>query len=841
MNKSNKSENFIPRKMMLDGTTYYVDSLESLNKIKTKIQQKKKDAADIIEEQKNQKILVKKTRNGTVDEKTVKIINDLNKMPDIRKKPFTKPVSMPEKPKFNIKSSNGNKKVNDSSINSNTMVKKQGTLIKMSMDNNIKEPEIKYNISSNEKNLKIKTHDKKIIDNNLDKNVNGNTSNEFTKSDILSVKEQEETKPKVLNVKRSHVNNIINNNTINSNPLNTRKDIFITNNKINDDGINKYEEINDPANDSDKNASSDRISENANDGYLLKEYIVLKSQWYVLSFKAPLNNGGLIKIFDDNKNVIYPLVRINNDMFVYKSYNGQLNEYRLYIKTKQDMNKINIYMVKLNAKDIKFQEIEYNIVSKSIDLWRFRKLYDLEFIKYYLTNIKLDYSNKFLSKFNADYELFKNPNYFDNFIKTINIKNTIDKSNDIIKVIHLINSTIEYETNGYTLRTHNLVKNSKSDRCIIYPVSRYGYPYDKESNYYDELPKKDVLIDGINYIKLLNETEKGIDNDNYNSNNIIDYLKKYIIKLIELSIEKNISIIHATGNYLNGIAALYASKYLGTKCVYELRSLWDENIIANRPEVRNSDMIKMMVNLEKKVLNECDKIITVNNKLRETLIDNYYDENKISVVNNKIDINKFKPNNDKRVELRDKYSIDENEIMIGYIGTLSDHEGLEYILKCIQKLKEEKIRIRFMIIGTGGYKNKLDELIKEYDISDNIIYISGVNYNDISDYYNMFDLICYPKKGLVLNNSSQNYKILEAMSMGKPVIISNISIFDDIIVDNTNGLFFEKDNVDQLLIKMRMLINDKDLSNKLGNNARQWVIDNRSLNAENGLMDIYNN
>ena len=145
---------------------------------------------------------------------------------------------------------------------------------------------------------------------------------------------------------------------------------------------------------------------------------VLKGQWYVLVIKTDGTGQGLAKLIDDIKNQIIPTIKINNDMFLYKKYDA-FTEYRIYFITLKNTKFIDLHIIGLNIKDVKIQQVTYDVVGKNIDIWKFRKLYDLEFINYYVSKIKLDCTEKFIERFKADYELYKDPDYFDKFIKTI--------------------------------------------------------------------------------------------------------------------------------------------------------------------------------------------------------------------------------------------------------------------------------------------------------------------------------------------------------------------------------------------------------------------------------------
>ena len=111
---------FKPKKMILNGVVYDVDSLETLNKIRSNIEVKKKDEFDILEEQKNQKVLVKRTRNKNTDDKIIKIITDISNISEdsaikarrdhLRVQNKIKLDEINKKPKLNIISTASNRR-----------------------------------------------------------------------------------------------------------------------------------------------------------------------------------------------------------------------------------------------------------------------------------------------------------------------------------------------------------------------------------------------------------------------------------------------------------------------------------------------------------------------------------------------------------------------------------------------------------------------------------------------------------------------------------------------------------------------------------------------------------
>lgn len=788
----NTKDDFKPRRMVVNGVVHNIDSIETLNKIKEQHEQKKIEDEEKIEEQKKQKVLVKRTRKGTTDEKVVKIVKDIGQMDNrnmASKQAFNKKPVNPqdEKPKFKLTSLACKRRVEPKPL--------------VSMNQKAKEDQIEQN---------------KIIENNAKIFENADNSNNLNNNETNN---DDNPNPKQLKVVRTNTNQI---RKLKPNTVNTLNTNVVQNDKGHESSLPVNEENRDDDNltthaDSEENVNYDNDTE-----VVTKQFPVIRSQWYVLALKTNSKTSGLIKIFD-GKTQILPVIKINNDMFLYKKH-PTFSEYRIYFKTLVNTSNVDVYLLGLNIMDLKLQKITFDIVSKSIDVWKLRKLYDLEFINYYSTNVKLDTTEKFIDRVNAEYQLYKNPNYFDNFIKSIkvdtkNIAKDNSKKTDKNMVLYLTYSSIEYEQNGYNTRSQYLLQNINDDKYKVMGVTRYGYPYDKDVGYYNETPNQVYTQDNVEYYKLLSKE------DNLNNNNLIDYLKKYITAVIKLAIETDAKIIHGVSNYWSGIAALYASKYLGLKCIYELRGFMEENILLVRPELKGSDVLKMIKGLEDKVLSECDKIITVNKALKNKLVSNGISENKIVVVKNGVSTELFVSNDSKREELRNKYNIGSDDTVIGYIGSINNYEGIEYIVECLKKLVDESYSVKFLMIGEGNYKNEIVKMIKDYKLEDHVIIIDKMKHSDVIPYYDMIDIVAYPRKKCDITQLISSTKLLESMAMKKPIIVSNLDPFNEIINQDV-GLFCEPDSIDDLMNQFKLLLDNDVLKTNLGEKASEIVKNN---------------
>ena len=423
---------FKPKKMILNGVAYDVDSAETLNRIRIEADTKKKENLIIIEEQKNQKILVRRVRTKGNEDTIIKEIKNADELKEMHalKERKTQQIKTRDrlyeehrKPQLNMVTKIGVRKpLNAAPI----------TMVNIDMQPSILDNRLPIN---SQKPIGVTRAGQAPI-----KKFNGN--NNFDQKDIQITINPiiEITKPKTLNVMGRSGAKI--------KPLYGKG--------FNVDDPNELPDNLDNINIERRQEPDEICINNTNsDGYFNKTFDVMKSNWYILVLKTENPSQGLVKIMDDCKQLVIPTIRIINDMFLFKKYDTY-NEYRIYLQTLKSSKLVDIHIIGLSIKDIKLQQITFDIVSKGIDVWKFRKLHDLEFIDYYISKLKLDCTEKFIERFKADLELYKNQSYFDNYIKTLKFdrRNIKKRFTNDATVLYLVNSTIEYENNNYALRSH---------------------------------------------------------------------------------------------------------------------------------------------------------------------------------------------------------------------------------------------------------------------------------------------------------------------------------------------------------------------------------------------------
>lgn len=184
---------------------------------------------------------------------------------------------------------------------------------------------------------------------------------------------------------------------------------------------------------------------------------------------------------------------------------------------------------------------------------------------------------------------------------------------------------------------------------------------------------------------------------------------------------------------------------------------------------------------------------------------------KFKVIYNGIDL----PNN-----FNFKKEKKDNEVELSFVGRLSSPKLPELAIKAINLLPTAtKEDMKFLVIGTGKKYSMLEEMAKKYKI--NIEFAGEMNPDD--------SLVLLAKSDVFVFISKWEgfpYSILEAMSLGLPVIASDVGGIKE-MVSGENGILFKNDirQISQAILK---LVKDKDLREKMGQNGRN-IIEQRFL------------
>ena len=172
------------------------------------------------------------------------------------------------------------------------------------------------------------------------------------------------------------------------------------------------------------------------------------------------------------------------------------------------------------------------------------------------------------------------------------------------------------------------------------------------------------------------------------------------------------------------------------------------------------------------------------------------------------------------------------KVKILFIGRLIPSKGFDRVVHALPKVRElAQVPFEVEVVGTGKYRQELDELGEQLGVSDLIRYVGMVPYDQLEKSYQYADVF-------VLMSLSEGMPsvILEAMGCGLPVIASNVGGNNEIVHEGKNGYLIAGNNIDDLAEKLSTLINDKSLRLGMGKKSRAYAMEYDWKN----IMNKYN-
>ena len=156
-------------------------------------------------------------------------------------------------------------------------------------------------------------------------------------------------------------------------------------------------------------------------------------------------------------------------------------------------------------------------------------------------------------------------------------------------------------------------------------------------------------------------------------------------------------------------------------------------------------------------------------------------------------------------------------------------EGIDCLIKSAAKILKQNNSVVFIIVGGGVEDKNVRELAKELKILDRgVIFTGKVSHSEVLAYYSIFDILVYPRISKRITELVTPLKPLEAMSMEKAVVGSDVGGVKELISNNRTGLLFKAEDIGDLTKKILDLLNNYKKRVFLGQNARLDVIENRN-------------
>ena len=458
------------------------------------------------------------------------------------------------------------------------------------------------------------------------------------------------------------------------------------------------------------------------------------------------------------------------------------------------------YKIKQNSADVLRALIRVNHVMGNIDE-RYNKL--IEMRKHFPSRV---YPGEFLMA-EQEYQL-SHTNW-----EAEALPEGLQYEDDGNTVLFVLNKAMP-ATNGYTIRTNEIVSRVKDYGYRPVATARLGWSPEHE-NY-----AKPGLDDGDYRTYYIDRSDKYLTN----RTPLRKYFNVYKDELLNIVLKERPTVIHAASNFQNAMPAIQLGNQLDIKTIYEVRGMWHHTQTSKVPEFFNSDRFNMQEHYEVLCCQQADEVIVISESLREYLILKGIPSAKITVLPNGVDTAKLSPLK-KSESIIERYQL-KDSIVLGFIGSITNYEGIDLIIDTVQALNNSgkySERFKLLVVGDGQHRATLQRQVLDQNLSEDVIFTGKVPFDTVKDYYSVIDIAPFPRQDELVCQLVTPIKTYEAMAMSKRVIVSDVNALKEMVIDQVNGVYFRADDREALTEAVISVLNNESI----GDSARAWVVENR--------------
>lgn len=384
-------------------------------------------------------------------------------------------------------------------------------------------------------------------------------------------------------------------------------------------------------------------------------------------------------------------------------------------------------------------------------------------------------------------------------------------------VLMLFSSSLPHSPSGYGVRSHAIAGHLLRHGVRLNVFTKPGYPLTSWGGPQAVQPAD--ILENVTYNRLpLYPVGMGEFGEAY---------REQASRLIAAAAGRcRASIIHAASDMENGLPAMLAARRAGIRGIYEYRGMWHYSTAARNTWFPWTEPFQRRQRLELETGRLADACFAISEALKAELVAGGLPEDKITVLPNAVDVERFTPLPPDR-ELQEKYGL-QGRIVVGFIGSFTAYEGLESLLDAVLELNWRNYPVSLLMVGDGADNLKrLKALHQARGSHPAIIFTGRVPFEDVKRYYSLIDIMPFPRIPAKVCQCVPPLKPLEAMAMGKTVLVSDVAALTEIVQDNKTGLVFESGNLSDLVKKLELLLARPELRQRLAHAGRAWVLAER--------------
>jgi glycosyltransferase involved in cell wall biosynthesis len=378
------------------------------------------------------------------------------------------------------------------------------------------------------------------------------------------------------------------------------------------------------------------------------------------------------------------------------------------------------------------------------------------------------------------------------------------------RCLYALNHSFPYSSNGYAVRSHRVAMGLISAGVEVVAVCRPGMPWEKNGDHSQVAALTDGIhtLDGVKYLYTRFPSRLEMSWESY-----AERSQEIFVEMMRVF---KPNMVLAASNWQNAKPAMLAAQQLDLPFFYEVRGFWEVSRLAQFPKTQNSSAFLEAVAQETAVAKGARRVFTLNRFMRDELIRRGVSASRIDLVPNGFDgwaipDPQLSSNSIQRLKA---------EWVIGYIGSFTDFEGLENLVKACASLREQGLDVDLLLVGSSEPNGlveatspktcaktvELKQLAHSLGILNNVHMPGRVSRAQTAAYYSLLDVVVIPRKPLDVCELVSPLKPLEAAAYGKRVLMSDVAPLMELAPLYEGFSYFTKGSLADLIDKLRVLL-----------------------------------
>jgi PEP-CTERM/exosortase A-associated glycosyltransferase len=344
-----------------------------------------------------------------------------------------------------------------------------------------------------------------------------------------------------------------------------------------------------------------------------------------------------------------------------------------------------------------------------------------------------------------------------------------------LRVLHVLDHSIPLHS-GYTFRTLSLLREQRKLGWETFHLTspKHTAPFVPEEDvdgwhFYRTPAAQGRQLPALGEMALMKQTEK---------------------RLLEVAKAVGANLLHAHSPVLNALPALKVGRQLGIPVVYEVRAFWEDAAVDHGTTTEGSLRYRLTRWMETRALRDAAHVFTICEGLRGDIVARGIPAEKVTVIPNAVDIEAFDPGGQPDEALKAKLGL-AGKSVVGFIGSFYAYEGLDLLLDALPALLQQRPDVRVLLVGGGPQDAALKAQAQRLGVADQVVFTGRVPHAEVQRYYDLVDVLAYPRHSMRLTDLVTPLKPLEAMAQGRLLVASDVGGHRELIRHGETGMLFK--------------------------------------------------